>query len=67
MLPIQVKVNLEAMAMKGYSTLPQIYKAGASPSGGLMSYLGHSLEGVLPLWRDAVKMFYSPSRVGCGT
>ena len=35
---------------------------GASPSDFLMSYLGHSLSGgVLPLFRDAVCVFYSPS------
>ena len=29
-----------------------------------MSYTGYSLEGVLPLYRGAVCVFYSPSRLG---
>ena len=29
-----------------------------------MSYPGHSLVGVLPLCREAVGAFYSPSRLG---
>ena len=38
---------------------------GASPSNCLMSYTGHSLvEGVLPLCRDAVSVFSSPSQLG---
>ena len=36
MLPIWMRVNLGAMAIKGYSTLPR-------SSDCLMSYLGHSL------------------------
>ena len=39
--------------------------AGTSPSDCLVSYLGHSLVGgVLPLCREAVGVFYSPSRLG---
>ena len=34
--------------------------AGASPSYRLMSYPGHSYEGILPLCRDAVSVFYNP-------
>ena len=37
---------------------------GATPSDCLMSLSGHSLGGVLPLCRDAVSVFYSPSRLG---
>ncbi len=36
-------------------------KTGASPSAGLLSYPGHLLVGVLPLYRDSVNIFYSPS------
>ena len=32
----------------------------ASPSDCLVTYPGHSLEGVLPLCRDAVGLFYGP-------
>ena len=37
---------------------------GASPSGSLVSYPGHSCRGVLPLRGDAVGVFYSPGRLG---
>ena len=39
---------------------------GTSPSDCLMSYLGHSLVGggILPLCREAVGAFYSPSQLG---
>ena len=38
---------------------------GTSPSDCFMLYPGHSLgEGVLPLCRDSVSGFYSPSRLG---
>ena len=39
----------------------QIFKAGVKLSDCLVSYPGHSLEGVLPLCRDAISVFYSPS------
>ena len=43
----------------------QISKAGGLPSDGLMSYLGHSLGGgILPLYRDTVGVFWSPSWLG---
>ena len=35
-----------------------------SPSDCLVSYPGNSLVGVLPLCREAVFVFYSPSRLG---
>ena len=45
--------------------IPQSFKTGASPSN-LVSYPGHSLgAGILPLCRDAVGIFYHPSRLGC--
>ena len=37
---------------------------GTSPSDCLVSYLGHSLGGVLPFSREAVGVFYSPSWLG---
>ena len=37
---------------------------GTSPSDSLVSYLGHSMGGGLPLYRGAVGVFYSPSRLG---
>ena len=41
--------------------IPQICKAGASPSNGLMSYWRHSLVGILPFCKNAVSIFYSAS------
>ena len=41
MLPLQARVDLEAMAMKGYSTFPK----PSTSSECLVSYLGHSLAG----------------------
>ena len=38
--------------------------AGTSPSDCLVSYPGHSLGGGVPLCRDAISVFYSPSRLG---
>ena len=35
---------------------------GTAPSDYLLSYLGQSLGGVLPLCREAVGVFYCPSR-----
>ena len=37
---------------------------GISPSDCFVSYIRHSLAGVLPLFRGAVSVFYSPSRQG---
>ena len=33
---------------------------GTSPSGSLVPYPGHSFRGVLPVYRGAVSVFYSP-------
>ena len=50
---------------EGVQHIPQIFNAGPSPSEGLMSYLGYSLAvgEVLPFCRNAVGVFYSPSRL----
>ena len=52
--------------MKGYSRIPQSSStAVTSPSDCLVSYPGHWLGGgFLPLCREAVGVFYSPSRLG---
>ena len=52
-------ITLGAMAIKEYSAFP---KGPASDS--LVSYSGHSLAGGLPLSRESVGVFYSPSRLG---
>ena len=44
MLPLQARVDLGAMAIKGYSAFPQNFSiAGTSPSDCLVSYPEHSL------------------------
>ena len=50
---------------EGVLHIHKVSKAWALPSDCLMSYLGHSLGEVLLLCRDAVGVFYSPSRLGC--
>ena len=46
---------------KGILRIPQRSSiTGALPSYCLVSYLGHSLGGVLPLCREAVIVFFSP-------
>ena len=46
--PFWDRVDLGAMAMKGYSRIPQSSSiTGTSPSDYLVSYLEHSLAGVL--------------------
>ena len=50
---------------EGVLRIPQSSSiAGTSPSDCLVSYPGHSLGGVLPPCREAVGVFYSPSRLG---
>ena len=55
----------ETNGNEGVLHIPEISKAGASLSDGLMSYLGYSLgRGVLPLCSDVVGVFCSPIRLG---
>ena len=45
--------------------IPQSSKTEASISDGLMLYSRHwGKEGVLPLWRNAIDIFYNPSQLG---
>ena len=44
--------------------IPQISKAEASSSDGLMSYSYTHGGGILPHYRDVVSVFYSPSWLG---
>ena len=37
---------------------------GAKPSNCSISYLGHTLWGILPIWRKAVDVFYCHSWLG---
>ena len=53
-LPLRVIVDLGAMATKGYSAFPK------APDYSI-SYLGHTLMEVLPLCKDSVGVFYSPT------
>ena len=64
LLPLQARVDLGAMGIKGVLRIPQSSSiTGTSPSDCLVLYPGHSLVGVLPLCRGAVGVFYSPSRL----
>ena len=64
MLPFLAKVDVGAMAMKG-CCIPQSFSfTGTSPSEFLVSYKGHSLWGVLSLYRVAVGVFCIPSHLG---
>ena len=50
---------------EGVLRIPQSSSiTGTSPSDCLVSYLRHSLGGGIPLCRDAVSVFYRPSRLG---
>ncbi len=51
----EVRVMLGVMAMKGCSTFPK------AQHHCLESYTGHSLGEVLPLYKDAVSVFYRPN------
>ena len=65
MLPLRARVDLGANGNEGVLRIPQSSSiAGTSPSDCLVSYPGYSLAGVLPLCREAVGVFYSPSRLG---
>ena len=60
-------VDLGAMAMKGCSAFPKLqhhWNLTIRLFSCLVSYPGHSWGGVLPLWREAVGIFYSPSWLG---
>ena len=64
MLPLQARVDLGVMAMKGYSAFPKA--TGTSPSDCLVSYPGHSLEGLTPLQRSSRCILQAqPTRQKC--
>ena len=63
MLPRRARVDLGAMAMKGCSAFPKVI-TGTSSSDCLVSYNQDTHCGVLPRCREAVGVFYSPSRQG---
>ena len=64
-LPLRARLSLGVMAMKEYPTFLKISDNGISWWDGFMSYQRDSLvvEGVLPLCRDAVGIFYSPTNI----
>ena len=45
--------------------MPQSSRTGASSIDSLMPYPGDSLVGVVPLSKNAVGVFHSPSQQGC--
>ena len=60
-LPLGARVDLGAMAMNGYSALP---KAPALQEPQQIQDTRWFWGGVLPLCRDAVGVFCSPSQLG---
>ena len=62
-LQLQGRVDLGVIAMKEYSKFLQSFKTEISQSDSLVSYPGYLMSGVgvLPLWRDAVGVFYGPN------
>ena len=58
-LPLRARVDLGAMAMKGFSAFPK-----ATASDCLVSYQDTRWGRVLPLCREEVGVFYSPRRRG---
>ena len=48
MLPLRARVDLGAIAIKGYSTFPKYPASGTSPSDCFVSYPGQSLGGSYP-------------------
>ena len=47
---------------EGMLCIPQSSSfTGTLPSDGVVLYLGHSLDRVLPIYKDSVGVFYSPS------
>ena len=56
MLPLQVRVDLGAIALKEYSQFPKASKQ--KPAHQMISVIsGHSFSGVLLTYRDAVSVF----------
>ena len=66
MLPLRAKVDLEAMAVKGYSVSPKLQHYW-NLSIRLFSVISRTLVGGgVTLCRDSVGVFYSPSWLGNG-
>ena len=64
MLQLWARVDLGAMVMKGYSTFPKA-PALLEPHHPIILCQSRTfIGGVLPLCREAVGVFYSPSRLG---
>ena len=61
-LPLWARVDLGAMAMKGYSTFPKA-PALVEPCHQKIDVTSMTLGGILPLCRDAVSVFYSTSQL----
>ena len=65
MWPLQARVNLGGSDNnEGVLRIPQSSNiTETSPPDCFVSYPGHSLEGIWPLCRGAVSVFYSPSQL----
>ena len=67
-LPLQARVDLRVMAIKGYSTFTQTPALLEPHHQIVQCHIQHTCWGsILPLCRDAVSVFYSPSQLGFTT
>ena len=65
MQPLRTRVDLGAMAMKGYSVFPKAPALLEPHHQIVYCHIQDTRWGVvLPLCREAVGVFYSPSRLG---
>ena len=64
MLPLRARVNLGAMAMKGYSAFPKAPVLLEPRHQIIKCHVHDTRWGILPLCTGAVGVSYSPSRQG---
>ena len=62
MLPLQARKDLGSMVMKGYSVFPKVPALFEHDHQVVLCHIRTLVEGALPHFREAVGVFYSPSR-----
>ena len=67
MRPYQVRLDLGAMAINGYSAFPNAPALLKPHHQIVWCHFRDTCWGVLPLCRDTVDIFYSPSQLSCQT
>ena len=63
--PIRIREDLGATAMRGTQLSPKAPEQKRLQSDSLLSYQKTRLKWALPLWRDAICVFYGHRRLGC--